>query len=191
MIATLGAAAGHRPDAIRERVRETEDGNYAVTLHEARIDESLDRYEPTGRHIVLTVPPDLPVFDDRPDEPAFADSVQTGAAWGPVTEKAIAGSDQTWGEDRQDAWAQSDHGAADVPEGYVRLDLGSDAWDQEAEMLTQLTGEPAVVVDFPEQDDAAGRSPDEQLVGDIREQLAEGKPVIVATQPKEEFYGAL
>ncbi|MES9511764.1 C2 family cysteine protease [Streptomyces sp. NPDC000609] len=189
VIATLGAVASHRPDAIRERVRETEDGNYAVALHEARFDESLDRYEPTGRHIVLTVTPDLPVFDDRPDEPAFADSVETGAAWGPVMEKAIAGSDQTWGEDRQDAWARSDHGAGDVPEGYARLDLGSDAWDQ-AEMLTQLTGEPAVVVDFPERDDAAGRSPDEQLVGDIRERLAEGKPVIVGTHPKEEFNGA-
>ncbi|MBT2480482.1 hypothetical protein [Streptomyces sp. ISL-94] len=192
IIATLGAVAGHRPEAIRECVREAEDGNYAVKLHEAKFNHSRDRYEPTGREINLTVTPDLPVFDDRPGEPAFADSVATGAAWAPVLEKAIAGSDQAWDRERRDRWAerQKMRGAPEVPEGYVRLNQGSGPKDR-AELLTQLTGQPAATWDFPKQYDHDGHSPDKQLMGDIRQRLAEGKPVLVGTHSEREVGGPL
>ncbi|MGI5233541.1 hypothetical protein [Actinoallomurus sp. CA-142502] len=48
IIATLGAVAGHRPEAIRDCVRETDDGNYEVRLHEARY--SMSRMRPWNSH---------------------------------------------------------------------------------------------------------------------------------------------
>ncbi|MER7733128.1 hypothetical protein ABTX80_19785 [Streptomyces erythrochromogenes] len=189
IIATLGAVAAHHPDAIRSRVSETEDGNYAVTLHEARLTTN-GRYEATGRMHNLTVTPDLPVFDANPDAPAFADSVSTGAAWCPILEKAIAGADQAWNQERRDRWAELSEVRKDpeVPEGYVRLDKGSTAGNR-AELLTQLTGRPSIVEEFPKQYDRNGISPDAQLMGDIRQRLADGKPVLVGTRAKSEGVG--
>ncbi|MFF3724817.1 hypothetical protein ACFYYM_20890 [Streptomyces erythrochromogenes] len=189
VIAVLGSVASHRPEAIREGLEETADGNYKISLHEARPKAGGDGSEPTGRRIELTVTPDLPVFDDTPGKPAFADSGNTGAAWGPVYEKAIAGSDGTWVPEREDAWARSIGRDDESSRGYARLGLGSVAGEQ-AELLTQLTGQPSLLVDHPRSDDAAGRSPDEQLESDIRERLAAGKPVIVGTHLQEDLGGA-
>ncbi|MFF4646639.1 hypothetical protein [Streptomyces sp. NPDC001389] len=187
IVATLGAVASHHPEAIRECVRETGNGNYEVTLHEAKYNYSRYRYEPTGSEINLTVTSDLPVFDTDPDSPAFADSVTTGTAWAPILEKAIAGSDQMWDQERRDRWAeiQRIRKAPEIPE-YVRLDQGTSPRDR-AELLTQLTGRPASVRDFPEHRDPNGLSPDKQLIGDIRRQLAEGKPVLVGTPSEKEI----
>ncbi|GAA4634112.1 hypothetical protein GCM10023196_074340 [Actinoallomurus vinaceus] len=184
IIATLGAVASHRPEAIRDCVRETDDGNYKVRLHEAKYSASRMRYEPTGRPITLTVTPDLPVHSDEPGKPAFADSTTTGAAWAPVLEKAIAGTDQTWNDGRRRQWAdrwdvQGDGG--DAPQGYVRLNQGSNPSDR-AELLTQLTGQPARPWEFPTGYDHKGRSPDRQLLDDFREQLVENKPILVGTR---------
>lgn len=77
IISTLGAVAGHHPEAIRNCVSETDDGNYEVRLNEAKFSISRLRYEPTGRTITLTVTPELPVFDNEPGKPAFADSNAT------------------------------------------------------------------------------------------------------------------
>ncbi|MFE5720571.1 hypothetical protein [Streptomyces erythrochromogenes] len=189
IIATLGAVAAHDPDAIRSRVSETEDGNYAVMLHEARLTTS-GGYEATGRMHNLTVTPDLPVFDTNPDAPAFADSVSTGAAWCPILEKAIAGADQAWNQERRDRWAELSEVRKDpeVPEGYVRLDKGSTPGNR-AELLTQLTGRPSIVEEFPKQYDRNGISPDAQLMGGIRQRLADGKPVLVGTRAKSEGVG--
>ncbi|KIF01068.1 hypothetical protein PL81_37655 [Streptomyces sp. RSD-27] len=187
VVATLGAVASHRPEAIRECVRETGNGNYEVTLHEAKFNYSRYRYEPTGSEINLTVTSDLPVYDADPDSPAFADSVSTGTAWAPVLEKAIAGSDQMWDQERRDRWVeiQRIREAPEIPE-YVRLDQGTSPRDR-AELLTQLTGRPASVRDFPEHRDPNGLSPDRQLIGDMRRQLAEGKPVLVGTRSEREI----
>lgn len=57
IISTLGAVAGHSPEAIRDCVRETDDGNYEVSLHEAEYSPSKQCYVPTGRPITLTVTP--------------------------------------------------------------------------------------------------------------------------------------
>lgn len=102
MIATLGAVAAHRPEAIASCVTEKGDGGYEVTLHETEPAWTTGVSEPTGRTTRLTTTPDLPVHDDEPDKPAFARF--TGTAWAPVLEKAIAGIDQTWTVRRQGAW---------------------------------------------------------------------------------------
>lgn len=65
-----------------------------------------------------------------------------------------------------------------APTGYIRLHQGTTPWER-AEALTQLTGQPAEVREFP-----AGR--DEWTINRlIRSQLAEGKPVLVSSRPKE------
>jgi hypothetical protein len=187
LIAALGAVAAHRPGDISSRVRENADGSYRVTLSEAR--QTRTGAVPTGRDINLTVTPELPVRDRRPDTPACAKG--DGAAWGPVLEKAFAGVDQTWTAERRAAWrddwtylCRQDRrdGAANPrsglpPEGYVRLHQGSTAWHR-AEMLTQLTGQQAEVREFP-----AGR--DEWKINRvIRTQLTDGKPVLVNSRPE-------
>ncbi|TDC87016.1 hypothetical protein E1285_21645 [Actinomadura sp. 7K507] len=188
IIATLGALARHHPGAIRDSVREGEDGNYQVRLHEAKYSISNRRYQPTGRPTTLTVTPDLPVFDQRPDTPAFANSTSTGAAWAPILEKAVAGTDQTWNDERQDKatriWnARGNPGEA--PTGYVRLHQGSNEGDR-AELLTQLTGRPAKVVEFPTGYDNQGRSAARQLRDEIVGHLSEDKPVLVGTRKLNE-----
>jgi hypothetical protein len=182
VIATLGAVAGHHPEAIRDCVRETDDGNYEVRLHEAKYSQSRMRYEPTGERITLTVTPDLPVYDASPNRPAFADSTSTGTAWAPVVEKAIAGVDQTWDRERREKWAERwsiQSGAGDPPEGYVRLNQGSFPIDR-AELLTQLTGRPAKTWEIPTEWDNQGRSPDKQLLGEFRSRLSDDKPILWA-----------
>ena len=184
IIATLGAVAEHHPEALRDCVQESDDGSYQVRLHEAKFSRSNWRYEPTGRPITLTVTPDLPVFDQRPGTPAFANSTSTGAAWAPVLEKAIAGTDQTWNDERRDKqtaiWnARGKTGNA--PTGYIRLNQGSNAGER-SELLTQLTGRPAKTVEFPSGYDNRGRSADHQLRDEITDQLSDGKPVLVGSR---------
>ncbi|MGI5227767.1 DUF6406 domain-containing protein [Actinoallomurus sp. CA-142502] len=165
IIATLGAVAGHRPDAIRECVREGNDGNYQVCLHEAKYSMSRMRYEPTGRTINLVVTPELPIHDDEPERPSLADAGGVGAAWAPVLEKAIAGVDQTWSDGRREKWGERwkvQGGGRDLPTGYVRLNQGSNPSDR-AELLTQLTGSPARTFELPTGYDLNGRSADRQL----------------------------
>jgi hypothetical protein len=138
MVATLGAVAGHRPEAITRCVRETGDGNYEVRLHEAHYSPDAHRWEPTGQQLTLTVTPDLPVEDSTPGKPAFADSASTGVAWPAVLEKAVAGIDQTWGSRRHADWEQrwqttresQEHPEVPLPEGYVRLNKGSTPGDR-------------------------------------------------------------
>ncbi|MBT2479822.1 C2 family cysteine protease [Streptomyces sp. ISL-94] len=171
IISTMGAVAGHRPEAISDRIRENDDGTYEVTLHQTKrsLYGDWSRFEPTGAVTVLTVTPDLPISVDSPDRPAYAKSGAGDAAWVPILEKAIAGVDETWDESRPKP-----------VEGYVRLDQGSFP-NHRAELLTQLTGEPAYTDDFPTQYDIQGRSPDRQLVETLRGKLGEGCPVLVGT----------
>jgi hypothetical protein len=186
VIAALGAVAAHQPENITRRVRSLEDGSYQVTLSEARQRGGVT--EPTGRDIELTITPELPVHDEAPGAPACA-KTQDGTGWCAVMEKALAGIDQTWTAERhaswRDGWAdvcaqdQADNakkprsGAA--PTGYVRLHQGTTPWER-AEVLTQLTGQPAVVREFPQ-----GR--DEWTINRIiRAQLTDGKPVLVSSR---------
>ncbi|MFF3018720.1 C2 family cysteine protease [Streptomyces sp. NPDC057939] len=172
IISAMGAVAGHRPESISERIRENGDGTYEVTLHQTKRSRYGDwsHFEPTGAMAVLTVTPDLPVLAASPDRPAYAKSGVGDAAWVPILEKAIAGVDATWGDEHFKSSA----------EGYSRLDRGSFP-NHRAELLTQLTGEPAYTDDFPTQYDMDGRSPDRQLIDTLRGKLAEGCPVLVGT----------
>ncbi|MGI5224178.1 C2 family cysteine protease [Actinoallomurus sp. CA-142502] len=187
IISTLGAVASHRPEAIRNCIRETDDGNYEVRLHETKFSASHLRYEPTGRMITLEITPEIPVFDSQPDRPAFADPGNSGTAWAPILEKSIAGSDRTWSEERRDKWQQrwevQSGTKEEAPSGYVRLHQGSNH-SERAELLTQLTGEPSKVWEFPTGYDSFGRSPDRQVVDEFRSHLAEGKPILVGTRDR-------
>jgi hypothetical protein len=189
IIAALGAVAAYQPEEIARRIRPREDGYYQVTLSEARASDGVS--EPTGRNIELTVSPELPVYGDDPVTPACA-KTQDGAAWCAVAEKAFAGVDQTWTAERRAAWKsdwaglcaqdQADNAkrprSGPAPTGYLRLHEGTTPWER-AEALTQLTGQPAVVREFP-------NGPDEWLTNRIiRDQLTEGKPVLVSSRPEE------
>jgi hypothetical protein len=188
IIAALGAVAAHKPDEITRRIRPQEDGSYQVTLSETRGYDGVS--EPTGRDVELTVTPELPVKEDAPGTPACA-KTEDGAAWCAVFEKALAGIDQTWTVQRRVTWMDDWAGlcaedkadnankqrSGPAPAGYLRMHQGTTPWER-AEVLTQLTGQPAVVREFP-----SGR--DEWLINRlIRTQLTEGKPVLVCSRPK-------
>ncbi|MGW2018294.1 C2 family cysteine protease [Streptomyces sp. NPDC001927] len=171
VIATMGAVASHLPEAISECVKENEDGSYEVTLHQVKKTSSGDftHCEPNGAVTVLTITPELVVEYDRPERPAYARPGADGVAWPAVLEKAFAGVDQTWEEDRSGKT------------GYERLDLGTRA-SHRAEMLTQLTGRPAYTDDIPTQYDMNGVSPERQLLTMFREKLDAGCPILVGTR---------
>ncbi|MEV0372599.1 toxin glutamine deamidase domain-containing protein, partial [Streptomyces sp. NPDC050636] len=182
IISALGAVARHRPEAIRECVRELEDGNYEVRFHETRMNHRNGCYEPTGRMIVMTVSPELPVFGHEPGEPAYANN--KGAAWAPILEKAIAALDQSWDAERNekyDSLSRLRMPAIDPPHGYARLGLGSRSAER-AELLAQLTGEPSSYDDFPAKYDQDGRSPDKQIMDTFREKLSQNSPILVGTE---------
>jgi hypothetical protein len=162
-MATISAVAGHQPDKISDAIRENPDGSYTVTLHEARF-SGPDRTEPTGQTHDLTVSPDVPVLSADPRVSAYADQSYSGVAWPSVMEKAAAGVDQTWD-------AQRSQGVSAA--GYERLDEGTDPWDR-AELMTQLTGQPAEVRTF---DKTPGN--EASVEAELRDRLDNGKPVVV------------
>jgi hypothetical protein len=189
IIAALGAVAAHRPEDITRRIQPREDGSYQVTLSEAHWSDAVS--VPTGRDIELTVTPELPVFDADPNAPACAQPGED-AAWCPLLEKAFAGVDQTWTAERRTEWENDWAGicaqdraknaenprSGPAPTGYSRLHQGTTPWEQ-AEALTQVTSQSAVVREFP-----GGR--DEWTINRIiRTQLADGKPVLVSSRPQE------
>ncbi|KIF05837.1 hypothetical protein PL81_10915 [Streptomyces sp. RSD-27] len=171
VIATMGAVAGHLPEAITKAVKENGDGTYEVTLHQIKKTAPGDwtPYEPTGSLAVLTVTPDLVVRYDNAEVPAYA-KVSGGAAWPAILEKAFAGVDQTWEE-----------GSLGQASGYERLNLGTRA-DNRAMMLAQLTGRPAYTEDVPSQFDMNGVSPDRQLLAAFREKLDANCPILAGTK---------
>ncbi|WP_217179582.1 C2 family cysteine protease [Streptomyces sp. AC495_CC817] len=178
VIASLGAVAGHRPEAIENAVQENPDGTYTVTLYGTeRGADSICRA--TGQRIELRVEPDLPVVEDDPSTPVFAQ--MEGAAWAAVLEKAMAAVDQTWDDKRANDWdeewkADTEFPDGPTPVGYERLNQGSSVWEQ-TEMLTQLTGKDSIVYSFP-QGEGAGPA----LEGHLQQQLADSKPILAATR---------
>ena len=186
IIAALGSVAAHRPDDITSRVRSKPDGTYNVSLSEAR--RTAFGAAPTGRTVELSITPELPVYERDPATPAGA-KAQEGAAWGPVMEKAFAGLDQTWTTEQQETWQNDwsfqcardqEVGAkyprfGPAPEGYARLNQGTNAWER-AEVLTQLTGRESIVRELP-----AGPE-DWRTNRVIRAQLEDNKPVLVCSR---------
>ncbi|QFQ99088.1 hypothetical protein F9278_26400 [Streptomyces phaeolivaceus] len=178
VIASLAAVAGHRPEAIENAVQENSDGTYTVTFYDTERGAD-DVCRATGPRIEFVVEPGLPVVEDDPGMPVFAQ--MEGAAWPAVLEKAMAAVDQTWEDKRTNDWDAEWKADADAPDGptpvgYERLNQGSTVWEQ-TEMLTQLTGSDSIVLPFP-QGEGAGPA----LEGHLRQQLAESKPVLAATR---------
>ena len=189
IIAVLGAVAAHRPEDITHRIRPQEDGSYEVTLSETERIGGVAL--PTGRDVKLSVTAELPVHDDAPDVPACA-KPQDGAAWCAVMEKALAGADQTWTAERHNSWEhdwaimcahdragnKANPRSGPAPDGYVRMHQGTSAWER-AEALTQVTGQPAEVCEFP-----AGIE-EWRINRIIRAQLDDSKPVLVSSRPEK------
>ncbi|MDX3618853.1 C2 family cysteine protease [Streptomyces europaeiscabiei] len=176
VIATMGAVAAHRPEVISELIRENDDGTYEVTLHQTKrsFDGDWHHFDATGEVAVLTVTPELPVSRLNPEQPLYGSGGASETAWAPILEKALAGVDQTWDENRSKGVS-----------GYDRLDLGTFP-RQRAELLTQLTGAHAYSDDFPSRYDMQGRSPDSQLLSIFREKLSDRCPVLVGTVSVDE-----
>ncbi|GAB3976051.1 hypothetical protein GCM10029978_061800 [Actinoallomurus acanthiterrae] len=190
LVTLIGAVAARYPGVIGGRVRETQDGNYQVSLNEAEYVEEDDLYRPTGRLITLTVTPDLPVFADDPGTPAFARGA--GTAWAPILEKAFAGIDQTWSAERWqrwiDGWTAMGGDEEAVPRGYVRLHQGN-LQEEGAEMLTQLTGLRSSFLEIPGFFEPPGPEADQRLIDGFRTLLGENKPIVVGTRSPEEEGG--
>lgn len=99
-------------------------------------------------------------------------------------EKAIAGVDQSWTKSRAAEWEADWKRDADErilkldprPEGNMRLNKGSNSRDR-AELLTQITGDPACVISFSDSDS--------QLLSDIRARLDNKKPVLVSIRDQD------
>ncbi|MET9324878.1 C2 family cysteine protease [Streptomyces sp. NPDC003038] len=176
VIASMGAVAGHLPEAISNCVKENDDGTYEVTLHQVSKNRpgDLAPYEPTGVVTVLTVTPELVVPSLDPKTPAYAQVGTGGAAWSVILEKAFAGVDQTWEE-----------GKAGQTSGYERLNLGTRV-EHRAEMLAQLTGRPAYCDDVPSGYDMNGVNPNRQLLASFREKLEAGCPILIGSRGPEE-----
>ncbi|WP_131760980.1 ADP-ribosyltransferase [Actinomadura fibrosa] len=185
IISTLGAIAGHMPEAIKNCVRENPDGTFEVRFHGAELSGKTGAYVPTGQQIVLTITPDLPVHDNDPGQASFADVRETGVAWTAILEKAIAGIDETWTPERAGKWEERWQvvGSGEPPHGYVRLNQGSHPSDR-AELLTQITGLPAKSHELPDRYDHNGVHPDKQLVAEFRRLLDENKPILVGSQTR-------
>ncbi|MGH3381167.1 MAG: hypothetical protein ACRDP6_41185, partial [Actinoallomurus sp.] len=175
LISVFGGVAGHRPELIRDVVRETGDGDYEVRLHETTYSPRGHRTDPTGRRVSLTVTPDLPVFADAPERPAFA--AVAGAAWPAILEKAFAGIEQTWGAERRAALGDGG--------GYPRIGRDNGLREQ-VEMLTLLTGLPAKVWKFSGDSLRSSPTADRRLLNRFRELLRARNPIFVSTRDRYE-----
>lgn len=193
VLATLGAVAGHRPDAIRNAIRQVGDGTYEVTLHE--VQPALPKYavsSPTGNTVTYRIDDELPVRNDRLSAPPVS-ALPGASAWVPLMEKALAGQDQGWSAARQaecdadwritakrtvDRQRLSDGkgpAPSEAPTGYDRLNTGSTLCMQ-ADVLAELTGQTAEVRRIPDQ---------QSLLDEFRNRLRDGKPIIVSTRERQ------
>jgi hypothetical protein len=166
VVATIGSVTGHRPEVISKMITQNPDGSFTITMHEVERDGALLRYRPTGRVYRITVTPEVPVLEWWTDRAAYMRQDVAGVTWASVLEKAIAGVDAAWTPQRRSQdWTGE--------QGYRRLNSGSYATDR-AELLAQLTGEPAVVRHL---DPAPGR--EAAMEAQLRAELAAGRPVLV------------
>lgn len=194
VIATIGAVAGHRPDAIRNAIKQVGDGQYEVTLHKVTPATRTDPIaRPTGDKVTYRLNDELPVNLEEPDAPP-AGAVPERCAWPALLEKATAGQDQGWGGMRQAAWdnvwmsgtrqdvdqerQRKNRGPApaDAPDGYDRLNIGSTPHMQ-ADLLAELTGEEAEVRRLP----TLYRG-DDALLDEFRDLLDDDKPILIGSR---------
>ncbi|MCO6003382.1 hypothetical protein NE236_00120 [Actinoallomurus purpureus] len=194
IVATLGSVAEHRPEAIKNAIKQVGDGEYEITLHEVTEATPADPVaRPTGDVKTYRVNDELPVRTDDPTRPLVGIGAES-CGWAAIMEKAIAAEDQTWDTSKNANWDQEwttwhkpavdrDRASAglgaspnDAPRGYNRLDIGSTAY-QRADLLAKLTGEDAEVRRIPDEQQG-----EQALLDTFRDQLNAGKPVLVGTR---------
>ncbi|MGD6740889.1 toxin glutamine deamidase domain-containing protein [Streptomyces sp. BH106] len=183
IIAVMGAVASRYPERIQDLIHETEDGNYEVRFHEAARNDH-GHHAPTGRILTVRVTPELPVHSELPKHTPYANAHTVGVAWPAIMEKAIAGLDQFWSEEKRDHEAQFPRNKdfdGNLLSGYSRITQGSSSGER-AELLTQLTGQTSENHEIPTQYDMHGRSPDKQLLTHLRELIESGRPIIIGTR---------
>lgn len=203
LVATLGSVAEHRPDAIKDAIKQVGDGEYEITLHDVTEATPADPVaRPTGDVTTYRVNDELPVNTDHPSRPPAGIQAES-CGWPALTEKVIAGEDQTWEAAKKTGWDhawttrykpavdQERAGAGlgpsphDAPTGYNRLDIGSTSY-QRADLLAKLTGEEAEVRRIPGE-----RQGERALLDSFQDQLDDGKPILVGSRgrrpPTERF----
>jgi hypothetical protein len=199
IVAAIGSVAEHRPDAIKDAIRQVGDGEYEITLHEITEATPADPVaRPTEGVKTYRVSDELPVAIDLPTRPLAGIKAES-CGWPALMEKVIAAEDQTWDAAEKAEWDQEwiaqhkpvvDQARANVkprplgpspdeaPMGYNRLDIGSTAYKQ-AGVLAKLTGEDAEVRRVPNE-----RHGESALLDNLRGQLDAGKPVLVGTRAR-------
>ncbi len=189
VISTMGAVAGHRPEAIGNAIKDNGDGTFDITLYDVEPATWYDPVaRPNGETTTYRVSNELPVSRD---DQQLAGATGESCAWPSLLEKTVAAEDQTWDATKHAAWEQDwrtgpakdavdDERAADglpaspdtPPLGYNRLDLGSTAFER-ADLLAKITGHEAEVRDMPD---------GPNLLNEFKAQLDNGKPVLVGTR---------
>ncbi|WP_157573986.1 hypothetical protein [Nocardia jejuensis] len=188
VIATIGAVAEHRPEAIKNAIVSRGDGIYEVTLHsiERATKENPVAY-PIGGTTIFRISDEVPYAGSgRRREPIGARGPT--CAWPSLLEKALAAEDQAWTDEQlrdwgkkwassKKEWVDSVRHDGDLssspsspPLGYNRLDCGIPAWDH-ANLLAQLSGEPAEVRQMPTNGST--------LLREFRDRLNNHKPIVV------------
>lgn len=195
VISTMGAVAEHRPDAIRNAIKQTGDGRYEITLHDVIQATSNDPVaRPTGHTTTYKLTDELPVATNDPQRPPVGAQAER-CGWSALLEKTVAAEDQTWDTKQKSEWQNEwttrhkpmvdrerwwDYGLSpsphDAPTGYNRLDIGSTAY-QRADLLANLTGEEAEVREIP--DEQRG---EQALFVAFRDRVDNDKPVLVGTR---------
>lgn len=172
-IAAISAVAGHRPDALRDVIREKSDGSYEVRLHHVVRHDQTGHWIPTRKRVEMEITPELPVDPDEPSVAAFANTHRSGVSWVAILEKALAGLDHTTSQGHPQG----------VETGYDRLNRSGTAGDT-AHVLAQLTGERAGIVRI---DTTSSTAFDQTVRGLLRD----GKPVVVGTSSDDSRHGRM
>ncbi|MFC7623648.1 hypothetical protein [Microlunatus sp. GCM10028923] len=194
IVATLGAIAGHRPDAITNCIRQTGDGSFEITLHNVDRATQVDPVvRPNGDTTTYHLNDKLPVRTDESARP-LAGIQADRSGWAAILEKVVAAQDQTWSQAERSGWQSEwvhylkgdiDADRNDLqlppspdasPTGYDRLNLGSTV-SERTNLLAEITGEAAETRRIP--DEQAGA---QALLDELRSKLSEGKPIVLGSR---------
>ena len=141
--------ARDHPETIGSALSQNPDGSVSMRLHEADLGGagSWLKIKPTGRVFEIQMPRELPAEPGSPGR-GFVDVSRTGASWVGFLTEGAAHADRTWSPWRSGI---NVYFSPDAPgdRGYARLAQlldGKEGPQLRAEVLTQITGEPARVI---------------------------------------------
>jgi hypothetical protein len=168
------AAAKSDSWTMKEVIGENPDGSVTVRFHETNIGRD-GVAEPTGRMIEMRMEKDLPTSTRNPGRTVYTNARRASALYTGLLEKGTAAVDRSWSEDRAAMDAEQYPEKADL-RGFARIQ-GNNRW-RAAELLSQLTGEPAHSMTFQNAEDA---------VATWKQLTDAGTPVIGATRSQLGF----